>query len=238
MLIITGTRVSLREITNDDLPTLHRWRNDPSFIGACSTRRNEVFPESFQAELASDFARDRHLQCLVLRHGTPLGTVYSYGLNRTDGYLFVTTYIVPPMNHRGYGAEAFILFLSHLFDTLSLYKAYADVYSYNLHSLTCLKKGGFTEEGRFVGHRLYNGRRYDLLRLAIFRSQMGPWHACARRLQQQSERRTTWARRTTPATAALRTSAKMQVGPTSMSAMMAPVPTATPTSTAPPAIKA
>ena len=72
----------------------------------------------------------------------------------------------------GYGAEAFALFMLHLFENLDLHKVYAEVYSYNEFSLSCLKSAGFVEEGRFKGHRLLNGKRHDLVRLAFFSTEL------------------------------------------------------------------
>ena len=148
---------------------LFQWRNNQRFINYCSTRRNEVTLSEFSKELDGDLKRDRHLQCLILLRDKPIGTIFAYGLNRTDGYVYVTTYIDDTQEKSGYGAEAFALFILHLFKSLELYKIYADVYSHNTHSLKCLKNAGFVEEGRFMGHRLYQNKRYDLVRLSFFR---------------------------------------------------------------------
>jgi len=162
----------LREIGEADLPTLHEWRNDTRFTDYCSTRRNKVSFEEFKKELSRDFNRDRHLQCIIVRNDRPIGTIYAYGLNKTDGYVFITTYLTSDCERAGYGAEAFALFMLYLFQNLHLFKIYAEVYSYNEHPLSCLKNAGFIEEGRFRGHRLHNGERCDLTRLAFFREEL------------------------------------------------------------------
>ena len=114
MQSISARGITLREITENDLPILHNWRNNDHFMTFCSTRRNTVDIDQFKQELMSDFKRDRHIQCLIMRIGRPIGTIYSYGLNKTDGHVSITTYLVADNERRGYGAIAFALFLRHL----------------------------------------------------------------------------------------------------------------------------
>lgn len=172
MLILRGRLIWLKEITNEDLAILYEWRNDFNFMSLCSTRRNEVSFDEFKKEIANDFKRDRHLQCLILKEKIPIGTIYAYNLNRTDGYVFVTIYIVAGYEKAGFGSESFATFLLHLFQSLLLHKIYVEVYSYNKHSLDCLRRAGFVEEGRFKEHRLHQGERHDLIRLAFFRKEI------------------------------------------------------------------
>ena len=172
MVEIKGRYLLLREITPDDLPILFKWRNDPRFMQHCSTRRNEVIFEKYEEELLGDLKRDRHIQCLILKNDLVIGTIYDYGLNLTDGYVFVTIFLEKEFEGRSYGPEAFALFTLFLFENFPLYKIYMDVYSYNQQSLDTIKTAGFIEEGRFQGHRLYNGRRYDLVRFAFFRTRL------------------------------------------------------------------
>lgn len=183
LLRIVARTVELTEVTRDDIPILHKWRNETGFRGFCSTRRNELGADEFEQELARDFDRDRHLQMLVRHAGTPVGTIYSYSFNRTDGHAFVTTYVDPRYERMGYGAEAFMLFAYHLFTTYSLFKLYTDVYEHNDHSYRCLSRAGFAEEGRFRSHRLVNEKRYDLIRLALYSDQVSKWEPLIRRLQ-------------------------------------------------------
>lgn len=167
MISLTGWRVDLREIIKSDLVFLHKCRNTENFMHFCSTRRNSVSMDEFDEELLADLNRDSHKQCLIFNRGIPIGTIYSYGLNHTDGHIYISIYIVPEYEKSGYGAEAFSMFLWYLFETLSLYKVYTDAYSYNEHSINCLRHAGFVEEGRFKGHRIYREERHDLIRFSF-----------------------------------------------------------------------
>ncbi len=173
MHTIEGRLVSLREIQESDLSTLHLWRNSDSYRKYCSTRRNIVSFEEFKKEIGHDLAKDRFLQCVILnRKSESVGSIFAYGLNRTDGYIFVTTYVDPRYEKKGLGAEAFALFIQHLFRSLDLYKLYTEAYSYNEHSIRCMTEIGLVEEGHFLGHRLIDGTRYDLIRFALFKTQL------------------------------------------------------------------
>ncbi len=172
MRILNGRSLDLHELKEEDVSTLYLWRNSSDFIRLCSTRRNLVSLEEFRTELQSDLKKDRHRQFLIKRKSEFIGTIYSYNLNQTDGHVFVTIFIAEPWRNNGYGAEAVIVFLEYLFREHSLHKVYAEAYNYNTESLHALASGGFIEEGRFVDHRLFHGKRYDLVRLAFFRRQV------------------------------------------------------------------
>lgn len=170
--LLETKRIRLRRITNDDLSILFGWRNDENFIQNCSNRRNKVDYEEFIKEFTKDFERDRHIQFMVerIRDKNPIGAVYSYGYKSVDKYAFITTYLADGFRKFGYGAEALALFLEYLFETFGLHKIYFEVYEYNAESLKGIVKAGFVEEGRFKEQRLWNGKRYDVLRYAVFRN--------------------------------------------------------------------
>lgn len=174
-MFIRGHRIILRQIQPIDLEILWNWRNDPHFLQFCSVRRKSLGIGDFDKELGLDFLRDRHEQFLIYKKSdpnNPIGTIYSYSLNRVDGYVFVTIYLNKENARKGYGAVAVAVFFQYLFETFSLFKIYIEVYEYNVQSLNPLLKGGAVEEGRFRKHRLFDGKRWDLIRLAIYRDQL------------------------------------------------------------------
>lgn len=138
----------------------------------CSTRRNEISIYEFVKELANDLSRDRADQMVIVHGNLLVGTIFTYGLSRTDAFAYITIYIDHKFEKMGYGAEAFVVYLEYVFKKFELYKIYADVYEYNEHSLGLLKSGKFVPEGRFIGHRKIDDRRHDLLRLAFYATQL------------------------------------------------------------------
>lgn len=175
-MLILGKTVVLRQIQRGDLTTLWEWRNDQRFTNFCSVRRSCVSLEEFNEEMCDDFSHDRHEQYLIYKNtddNKPIGTTYSYNYNQTDGHVFITTYLEKGHDGRGYGVAAAALFSQYLFEFYALYKIYSDVYKYNERSLKPLLKFGATEEGCFKNHRLHRGRRWDLIRLAVYSTQLG-----------------------------------------------------------------
>jgi len=172
MSILETRRLRLRPIEEKDFLILHRWRNEKEYIQMCSNRRNPVNFERFVVELKHDLGKNRHLQLLIeVKDGnTPIGTIFSFDLNSIDGYVFIATYIIGEYQKRGYGAEASILFLCYFFDHFPLHKIYFETFEYNQHSLSTLRTAEFIEEGRFKEHRFFEGKRYDVIRFAAYRS--------------------------------------------------------------------
>jgi UDP-4-amino-4,6-dideoxy-N-acetyl-beta-L-altrosamine N-acetyltransferase len=172
--IIETRQLYQRDITESDLEILHGWRECEVFHKNCSVRRGSVSFEEFSCELGGDFRRDRFKQLIAFRkkNNQPSGTIWAYSLNLIDGYVFITTFVDPQFEKSGYGVELFAAMMNFLFEKFpSLYKIYTEVYSYNIHSVSIMKKFGFVEEGVFRNHRLFDSNRYDLYRLAFYRDQ-------------------------------------------------------------------
>lgn len=174
-----NTRISTRKLTlipivDEDIPILWKWRNTQEFVDMCTVRKSQISMTEFVSELKDDFNRDRFCQMMIMVkkgvESVPAGTIFCYGFNRYHGYIFVTIYMIQDFQMKGYGAEAFAVFIDWLFSSEhELHKVYADVYSINSRSISCLKNAGFTQEGCFVEHSLIGGYRCDLLRFAFFR---------------------------------------------------------------------
>jgi len=168
---LQGRHVYLRCCSEQDISLLFQWRNDNDFRKNCSVRRDETNLDDFREELKEDFKRDRHIQMMIVRKKDEksIGTIYSYGYKKVDGYAFITIFLSESYRTSGYGVEAIALFLYHLFSKFPIFKIYMEVYEYNTQSLSCICGAGFSQEGCFGGHRLFNGIRYDLLRYAIYK---------------------------------------------------------------------
>jgi len=169
---LLGAKLKLRKFSfqEADLNFLFEWRNCDNFITNCTNRRFKINFPSFVKELEGDFKKDRHDQFMIERivGGNIIGTIYSYNFQKADGYAFITLFISPENQMRGYGPEALALFINYLFKSYSLYKIYLEVYSYNYLSISSLVKGGFHLEGCFKNHRFFKGERYDLIRFSLY----------------------------------------------------------------------
>lgn len=128
----------------------------------------EQFMEHFQSELR----RFYHVYFIILekKDRKPIGFVYSYNYNHSDGLIYETIFIVPKFQTKGFGAEAGLLFTDYLWRFYPLRKIYCDVYGYNAKSQKLLKGVGFEVEGTFKEHRFFDGSYYDMFRFSCFRN--------------------------------------------------------------------
>ncbi|MBI2099997.1 MAG: GNAT family N-acetyltransferase [Candidatus Vogelbacteria bacterium] len=187
-LLSTG-RILLRPICEKDYQQLHIWRNEPRFLKLVSPKREVVDYQSFVLELKREFERGRHQQFMLELNSNRLviGTVYSFNLNLIDGYVFVNAYTDEGYECSGYGAEAVIGLLCYLFGCWPIHKICCEVFEYNDLSLSCLKNAGFVEEGRFREHRFWDGKRYDVIRLALYRTNLGKCRSLLQRFQERGK---------------------------------------------------
>ncbi len=127
LLVITTPRLLLRETSQEDIPTLFRWRNDKRFRELCSSRRDYIEYEDFVREINNDLSDSRLMQMIIYRKDNPelpIGTIY--------------------------------VFSKYLFETFNLYKVYIEIYEYNKLSINTARRLKLSEEGRLLKHRLFN----------------------------------------------------------------------------------
>ena len=69
---------------------------------------------------------------------------------------------------KGYGEEALRLLLRFAFGELGLFKVYGDILSNNHAAIRLDRKIGFFKEALFPKHVLKDGKRHNVVRMAIF----------------------------------------------------------------------
>lgn len=84
--------------------------------------------------------------------------------------------IGPSEQNKGYGADAFRLFLRLAFDELNLNRLTVILPEYNINGIKFVKKFGFSEEVRRREVILRDGRRWDSLRFGLLRSEWSMNH--------------------------------------------------------------
>lgn len=167
--------LSLQELTDATISQLYKWRNDPSFLQLLTARPKAESLENFKSELRKDFACDRHLQYVVYCHNSPIGTIYSYSYNKFDKYCFISIFTEYEFRNSGNGMKAALIFSCFLFDQFNLYKIYFDIYDFNYQLISSLERRRISLEGRFLNQHLYNGKRHDVLRFAIYFSDIAKY---------------------------------------------------------------
>jgi len=70
---------------------------------------------------------------------------------------------------KGFGKEAVGQLLDYAFNTLNLNRVYLYTPAYNAAALSCYRRAGFVEEGRFKEDIYSGGRYYDSIHMAFLR---------------------------------------------------------------------
>lgn len=167
--------ICLRPVRDSDLPLLIAWRNDPAQLHLWATYRHIGTETETVEEVLNELDHNRHITMVIerVRDDAVVGFIYSYDVQFVDGFCFITTFVDSRHRGKGYGAVAHGLFLDYLLTFFHFGKVYGDVYSYNPASLSALLNAGYKIEGRFPSHRFYNGKHYEMVRLAFYRAQHG-----------------------------------------------------------------
>lgn len=157
-------------VSRQNLPQLYQWVTNIETTMLWINRRDILTYEQYVEEMEWKIKHQVFTQLVITRRNDPaaVGTIYAYDTNFTDGYTFITVYLMPTCTRIGFGTEASQLFIDYLFAYLPLRKIYTEVFAYNQRSLAVMRAAGLQEEGCFRAHRWFNGMYHDLYRFALY----------------------------------------------------------------------
>lgn len=143
---ITGERVALRTIEEEDIEFLQEGVNDSRLWRPMgnSTPYNFEQEQAFFENIVSD---DETVQLLISANEDPIGMIGLEPINQEAGVTEVGYWIMPDHWGEGFGTEATELIVQYAFDQLRLHKVTARVFAFNEASQRLLETVGFTEEG-------------------------------------------------------------------------------------------
>lgn len=167
---IKGKVVTLRAIEEGDLPTLHKWGNDPelwALLGGwrfpSSMRQTQKWFESLAGDpLNQRFAIDYPGVGLV-------GTANLVDINWKDNNAFHGMMIGDPsMRGKGVGVDVIMATMRYAFDELHLRRLDGSMIAYNEPSLgVYLGKCAWKEEGRQRDWYYRSGRYWDRIMVGV-----------------------------------------------------------------------
>jgi len=169
--ILTGERVRLRGVRDDDLPTLAKWGMDP---GRMTTLSNWVVPPSEAAardQIAKWAANEKDDVGFAIEtlgdKPVLVGNLGLWGTRPKDRC--ATLGIALGRDHigRGYGTDALRIIVSYGFREMGLHRIQLVVAPYNVAGIRAYTKAGFTEEGRRREIVLHDGRWYDEVLMSV-----------------------------------------------------------------------
>jgi RimJ/RimL family protein N-acetyltransferase len=161
--------ITLRQVTEDDMPILFRLFADPGRSHLWMRGRQVYDERGFHHAWIAWTADLIGAKFIVESAGRPAGLVFDYDRALEDGYTKVTALLEEGSTGHGGGVIATTLLVSWLFQSLPLRKVYMDVYGYNPAVVRMLRKLGFAEEGVLKGVRFWNGAYWDLHVFALAR---------------------------------------------------------------------
>lgn len=163
--------IYLRDITREDLPLIHRWRQDPilqdSLVGPRFYNNKEGEEAWFQAYMSARDSNCRFMICLQ-SDGKPIGRVDLLNgdkINRSAEFQIV----IGERNYqgKGYGHQATMACLDHGFSDRNLHRIYLSVLAENEPARRLYKKCFFQEEGCAREAAFKKGRYLDVIQMAV-----------------------------------------------------------------------
>lgn len=161
--------ITLRQVTEDDMPFLFRLFADPARCHLWMQARRVYDEREFHQAWISWTGGSIGAKFLVEGGGRPIGLVFEYDRVLEDGYTKATALLQEESVGRGGGVIATALLMDWLFQALPFRKIYHEVYAYNPSVLRMHRKLGLAEEGVLKGHRFWNGAWWDSHIFALYR---------------------------------------------------------------------
>jgi RimJ/RimL family protein N-acetyltransferase len=169
--LLTGERVRLRGVRDEDLATLARWDMDPGRQGTLS---NFIVPGSEAAlkerigQWSANEKDDVGFSIETLDDPPVLvGHVGMWGARPKDRCATLGIALGREYLGRGYGTDAMRVIVSYAFREMGLHRLQLIVAPYNQAGLRAYEKAGFVQEGRHREAVLHDGRWYDEILMSI-----------------------------------------------------------------------
>jgi RimJ/RimL family protein N-acetyltransferase len=169
--ILTGERVRLRGVRDEDLPVLAKWEMDS---GRMSTQSNWVVPPSeakAREHIANWSANDKDDVGFAIEtlddKPVLVGNLGLWGARPKDRCATIGIALGREHVGKGYGSDAMRIIVDYGFREMGLHRIQLIVAPYNVAGIRAYAKAGFVEEGRRREIVLHDGRWYDEVLMSI-----------------------------------------------------------------------
>jgi diamine N-acetyltransferase len=174
--VLTGTRISLGPVTEDDLPRLHAWINDHDLVVLSAPYRPVHFSD--HAAWWASVTEDPSVELFAIRllDGDRLvGTCQLLAIDTRHRTAELQIRIGDAdARGQGLGTEAVGLLLRHAFADLDLERVSLHVFASNAPAIAAYEKSGFVREGVLRAAAFVDGDRKDVVVMAVLRSEWEP----------------------------------------------------------------
>ncbi|HUV52087.1 MAG TPA: GNAT family N-acetyltransferase [Dehalococcoidia bacterium] len=163
--ILTGQKVVLREKRLSDASNDYEWRSDPELA-----RYDAVIPLKlsfrefmlYYSEQLRQFHEDRRWFAIDTIDGTHIGNCMYYDVDWNKNQAKVGIIIGDRQYWgMGYGSDAIMTLISHVFGELTLDRLYLDTLDWNIRAQRCFQKCGFV----ICGNMTSKGNKFVIMEL-------------------------------------------------------------------------
>lgn len=170
--MIRSGRISLRHVTEGDLPLVSRGMADPEVRGEFSPTRM-MSPHDVRKRFTDNGCSSDDYEMLLIcdASGEVLGNVIHFSAKRYSTSREIG-YMIYEKRHRsqGYVTEAVGALIDYLFEGFQINRVECCIASQNLASIRTAEKCGFVREGTLRGLVFVKGEFFDLDTFSILRS--------------------------------------------------------------------
>ena len=169
-MLLRGKRVVLREARTSDRAELERLRSDPEidrYMGTDTPPKGSVLKRVFVGS-ASGALADFVLQG---PGGRVMGLLSFWERSVPHQSAELSIWLARDYRGHGYGTDAVLLGVRHVFKRFRLHKIYLRVLWYNTAAIRCYERCGFRREGRLREEMCVEGVWHDLIYMGVLRSE-------------------------------------------------------------------
>ena len=167
--MLTGERVTLRPVREDDLPTLYAWRVDL----ADWAQTQDVAPYAMTYELFVERAHataakaENVVEVVAEAGGTLVGRAVLMSFDPLARSCEVGISIAPGERGKGYGRECLRLLVDFAFRHRNVHRVHLRTLATNEAAIRCYEAVGFQHEGRDRDGAWVDGGWVDIVRMSI-----------------------------------------------------------------------
>ncbi len=183
MIVAWGEKIGLRpfteSLTDSEVRRIYQWSRDGNILSLSGGTPTELTLGEFRDQLQRDRTRDaskRRVYFVVTHEGELIGRAGCFAIDDQDqqGELGI---VIGESAYwdKGYGRDAVITLLSHLFATTSLEKINLFTFANNIRAQRCFAACGFREVGRAPRFSPEVGE-FDGIEMEITRSDFAEQH--------------------------------------------------------------
>lgn len=170
---LAGRLVRLRELRDDDLPTLTGWWSDPAVATYQNSGPVHPRPQPSVADMlkkwSSNDGNDVALVVTTMDGDEVAGHAALHSIGLKDRCASLGIMMGPAFQRRGLGTDATRVLLRYGFTELGLHRVQLEVFSYNARAIASYRKAGFVEEGRRRQSLFRSGQWHDEVLMSLLR---------------------------------------------------------------------